>query len=335
MSGKVNQLLMQKLKNEKPLYSQLGANLWVVRGTLPFPQGLDYVYRIFAGKPPSDVFNHAFLLEPDSWPEQPSPQLHLTEELQSIMKLVRGTGSSDRLSGLDNTMTIVRAPLGSNPEKFRYLLYNPTDTDPKTTEYLDKLLQGQEVTDIVIPSRQTWQSLLPYTVKYPNAAIWHSGNVPRENLAEVKNELRPIPQHPGARSFEPSPDPIFPDVNLFRIEGDDITNEHVLFHSTTGVLSCTDLYHGAYTDYDPVNTWMCRFWFKCQRNGDYKSKTTLPQFRRQQIEQQGDKDLIQKAVNILTQVLPIEHLVFSHGTPPFSGIEAIDCLRKQYGLTPL
>ena len=320
-------LMRKRMKEEKKHYAQLHKNFWIARGSLPFKQGIDYIYNMFAGKSMADVYNHPYLVEAEHWPEQPSPQMQLTEEVQSVLRIAKGMfREADRTSMLDNTMSIVR-----DPSSGRFLLYNPVDLELKTREEIHQLLANGDVTDIVVPSRQTWQSLLLWTEKYPQATVWHAGSVPIETFAGKDIKLRYLPTG-NTNTFEPNEDPIFPHCNFYQIPGDQITNEHVLFHDDAMTLSCTDLYHGPYTDYDPLNTWLCRFWFKQQRLGDHKSKVFLPHFRKTQIESQKAVRVVQETVDLLTRVLPMEHLVFSHGTPPLSGLDAVTSLRAQYAL---
>lgn len=342
--------MTQKLKETYPLHMQLHADVWIARGVLPFPQGIQYVYQQFAGQRMSDVYNHPYLLEAETWPDQPSPQFHLTEEIQSILKITKGmTAFEDRGSGLDNTMTLVRS--STNPKRF--LLYNPTDIDGKTNDMLNKevLRPDCTVTDIVIPTKQTWQSLRRWSERFGEATIWHAGSPPPNDawktpLSDAETaRLRLIPGADSAPSatpeaaadnFEPRPFEALPDVHLFRIEGDAQTNEHVLYHPASRTLACTDLYHGPYTDLDPLNGWLCRFWFKMQRLGNHKSKIFLPQYRKTQIETQKGVDAMQRAVDAMTRTLDLSFLVFSHGTPPIAGEgEAVEYLRAMYALPPL
>lgn len=69
-------------------------------------------------------------------------------------------------------------------------------------------------------------------------------------------------------------------LSLMPVAGDPETGEYILWHTETRSLSVTDLYVGAYTDFDPCNSWMCRLFWKMMKGGDYKSTTALPSYRR-------------------------------------------------------
>nr|CAJ2466232.1 unnamed protein product [Leishmania braziliensis] len=79
-----------------------------VRGRLPFPQGLMAIAVLFKNKRPADLYAHPYFIEKQSDPSQPSPQLHLTEEAQGIMKVMSGLRyMRDDNAKLDNTMVVV------------------------------------------------------------------------------------------------------------------------------------------------------------------------------------------------------------------------------------
>ncbi|KPI84468.1 hypothetical protein ABL78_6474 [Leptomonas seymouri] len=81
---------------------------FLVRGRLPFPQGLMAVAVLFKHQRPADVYAHPYFIEKQSDPSQPSPQLHLTEESQGIMKVISGLRyMRDDNTKLDNTMVFV------------------------------------------------------------------------------------------------------------------------------------------------------------------------------------------------------------------------------------
>ncbi|CAD2221229.1 hypothetical protein AGDE_14804 [Angomonas deanei] len=78
-----------------------------VRGRLPYPSGLLAVSTLFRNCKPADVYAHKYFIEKQSNPSQPSPQMHITEESQSIMKVISGLRyMKDDNSKLDNTMYI-------------------------------------------------------------------------------------------------------------------------------------------------------------------------------------------------------------------------------------
>lgn len=231
-------------------------------------------------------------------------------------------------------MTLVKdpSPPGADGNQ-KYLIYNPVDIDEKTQVAVDKVLGEKGViSDMVVPTRQTWQSIEPWIKKYTKATVWHAGNVPRETLHLYEDLTVRSLKSSKTPNFEPNASPIFPQCHLYKMHGDDMTNEHVMFHADSKTLSCTDLYHGGYTDLDPLNSWLCRFWFKCQKMGDHKNQVFMPKFRKSQIEKQGTVDLMQEAVDELTQVLPIDYLVFSHGSGPLQGNAVAQLLRAQYAL---
>ncbi|KAG5512326.1 hypothetical protein JKF63_07851 [Porcisia hertigi] len=79
-----------------------------VRGRLPFPQGMMAIATLFKNQCPADVYAHPYFIEKQSDPAQPSPQLHLTEESQGIMKVMSGLRyMRDDNAKLDNTMVVV------------------------------------------------------------------------------------------------------------------------------------------------------------------------------------------------------------------------------------
>ncbi|KAG5508691.1 hypothetical protein JIQ42_08480 [Leishmania sp. Namibia] len=83
-------------------------NTFFVRGRLPFPQGLTAIAVLFKNQRPADVYAHPYFIEKQSDPSQPSPQLHLTEESQGIMKVMSGLRyMRDDNAKLDNTMVVV------------------------------------------------------------------------------------------------------------------------------------------------------------------------------------------------------------------------------------
>ncbi|KAG5487425.1 hypothetical protein CUR178_08511 [Leishmania enriettii] len=83
-------------------------NTFFVRGRLPFPQGLAAIAVLFKNQRPADVYAHPYFIEKQSDPSQPSPQLHLTEESQGIMKVMSGLRyMRDDNAKLDNTMVVV------------------------------------------------------------------------------------------------------------------------------------------------------------------------------------------------------------------------------------
>jgi hypothetical protein len=526
------------VKSSAPTVQQLHENLWIARGALRFPQGIQVLYNHFASKHPAECLSHPYFIEKEYWPEQPSPQFQLTEEIQCLMLVIKGNDfSRDVSTHLDNTMSILRNPVRTN----EFALFNPVEVSNSTLTEVRKVIGDGIVTKIVVPTKQTWQSVGEWALQFPHAEIFASGNVPyrftkkgskeanealeqwkqetkwyerEKEHAEAKqkeleeerlraeeraagkkprpNMVRPaapieamrgggggdgsrysfapsqVRQQHAASLFgntsigpspftymanptdeqhrmspedaakrkkdvdlnrlgrtdlfsnaafadeldegvrkrvvaanphastdelktdsraiippkkkkkkgepeprelsdeekeairkeslamiakEPAPDDVADNVSildpytgldlfgegssrLLHVSGDKNTNEFVLYHAPSKMLACTDLYHGGYSDLDPMNTWLCRIWFKFQRQGNYKSTTILPAYRRIVIEKFGKIREVQECVDDLTRAFPIKQIVPAHGTPPF--IEnAAEALREMYNLPPI
>ncbi|KAL7703339.1 hypothetical protein N2W54_002961 [Lotmaria passim] len=125
-----------------------------------------------------------------------------------------------------------------------------------------------------------------------------------------------------------------PTIELLRIAGDAVTEEYVLYDANSSTLACTDLYHGAYADLDPANSWMCRVWFKFMKRGNYKRSDLVPRYKWLQVLQQRSLSTLQNTVEELTRRRPIRFLLFAHGTPPLQR-EGVNSLRQQWSLPPL
>lgn len=123
-------------------------------------------------------------------------------------------------------------------------------------------------------------------------------------------------------------------MELLRVKGDAITDEYVLYDRNSRALYCTDLFHGQYADLDPLNTWMCRVWFKFMKQGNHKRVDIAPRFKWRQVCGQGSLGELQSFVDSLTRTREIVHIVQSHGSPPFSN-DAANVLRLQWDLDPL
>ncbi|CAJ1985661.1 hypothetical protein - conserved [Leishmania donovani] len=126
-----------------------------------------------------------------------------------------------------------------------------------------------------------------------------------------------------------------PAIELLRIPGDSAVEEYVLLDANSNSLACTDLYHGEYADLDPVNSWMCRVWFKFMKRGDYKRTDLVPRYKWLQVLQQRSLSVVQSAIDDLTRRRPIKCVLSAHGTPPLSGVDAVNTLRRQWNLPPL
>jgi hypothetical protein len=512
------------IRSAAPTVNGIGENLWYVRGALRFDQGMQVLYNHFAGKHVAEALSHPFFIEKEYWPEQPSPQFQLTEEMQCLSMVVRGSFMGRDLSThLDNTMALVRNE--RNPKEFA--LYNPITVNDATLGRVRDIIGNGTVVQIVVPTRVAWQSVGEWALQFPEAEIACSGNVPprftRAGAQEVQEELErwkqdtgwyqrkreweekkaeeeqlkreadernaksvgrrrsintnvdgPLKREPGTDRWdnvptmvrmqqnvapgiigsagltapampylddqrmnkedakerkkdfdlnrvgradvfsnaafadeldeetrkkvtksEPSapvrpdmpgmkkkkkktaeapqptpeeveeaereakellkPDPAPADMapnvrimdpyvghdifgdgasRLLHISGDRATNEFAMFHAPSQTLACTDLYHGGYTDHDPMNTWLCRVWFKFQRAGNFKCMTTLPAYRKIQIEKHGNMGEMQACVDDLTQAFPIQRILCAHGSQPIAETP-VTFLREMYELPPL
>ncbi|KEG14527.1 hypothetical protein DQ04_00421060 [Trypanosoma grayi] len=502
MMSRAAYMMQDQLRRNYALITDVHTpNVFLVRGTLPFPQGLAVLTLLFRGRLAADVYSHPYFIEKQSDPSQPSPQLHLTEECQSLMKIIKGLHfMKDDTSKLDNTMMFVtdynvdvkgnmltlrseseedadavekqrhpgegdeewqeralrqrwrrtaanrrnnsshgdgslaeaslrpytrQSHLGnagqSETEKTRRfverhgghtVLYNPIDTDQKTFDATIQKLRDEErvVKTIVVPTRQGWGSVHTWAEAFPDADIFCSGDailngdrrlplqqqgqqdgevrrvggcvdmgngvtglsfpevVENETAADtaasneidecaasvgdsesvcrlfshqlsaaggkgpVDDEVRHLPR---VRPLGTVPQQqITPDIELVRVAGDDQTNEYVLYDRGSGCIACTDLFHGEYGDLDPVNSWMCRVWFKFMKGGNYKRIDLVPQFKWLEVKRHGSLDAIRGTVDMLTRTRRIKYLLYAHGTPPRTEDPA-NALRLQWGLPPL
>jgi hypothetical protein len=522
------------IRASAPTVQQMNENMWFARGALRFPQGINVIYNHFAGKHAAEALSHPYFIEKEYWPEQPSPQFHLTEEIQCLLLIMKGNNfSRDDSTHLDNTMTILRNPRNAK----EFTLYNPIEVSTPSLHAIRGIIGEGQVTQIIVPSKQTWQAAGEWNLQYPDARIWCSGNVPyrftkqgakeahdlienwkqqsgwydkmkaheatvanekaeaeqresdkaagkkpkpnlqraaagvsamqggktdtrhsmmptqlrfnhqnaaslhgntgithaplsymssatdpemrltpeevkkRKKEVEVANRVgradlysneafadvldedirrqfvamrpeemgRHLSELPGMKKkkkkpVEPrpptpeeveaariqaeamlTPEPAPADAadnvtildpyagldvwgdgatRLLHISGDKSTNEYVLYDAPSKTLGCTDLYHGGFSDYDPMNTWLCRMWFKFQRQGNYKSSTILPSYRRIDVDRNGNWAELRDCVDDLTRAFPIERIIASHGTMPFAD-NASNCLREMYELPPL
>lgn len=127
-----------------------------------------------------------------------------------------------------------------------------------------------------------------------------------------------------------------PSLRLYFIEGDPATQEYVLYDQHTHTLACSDLFHGEYSDLDPVNSWMCRVWFKFMKGGNHKRIDRVPREKWLSLRHTKGASLagVRASIDHITRELPIRYLLFSHGTPPLVQDPA-NALRAQWGLPPL
>lgn len=319
---KASYYMMDHLKSKFPLTQELYPTMAIARGRVPFPQGCQAIAGFFHGQQPYQVYNHPYFLDPSADPNQVSPQMHLTEELQALFRLVRGMlFMNDITAKLDNTMTIV-----TDPATNRTVLYNPIDADEPTRVKVMSRLKNSSVSHIIVPSKQMWHGLPQWMAEFPDADVLCSGD--------------PIEVHRGNNKVTSIKDDfvkINDSVELTRIKGDDIANEYVMWHEPSKSLSCTDLFHGGYADFDPVNSWMCRVWFKFMRDGNYKDVSILPKFKEVQVRNHGSLEEVQKTIDLITRKYDLQLLVFAHGTPPLDpqGGHPKDVLRMQWGMEPI
>jgi hypothetical protein len=319
---RISYMVSSQIKQFMPLVTQVHPNVWYARGPLPFHQGIMPIYKAFAGKHPGDVVSHPYFLEPTYSPEQPSPQFQLTEEVGAVMRLTRGyTDITDRLSLLDNTVTLVY-----NPTTEKFVVFNPIQFDETTKKQAkDEVIDDDGVSHIIAPTLPASRSetLLQWAKEYPSAKVLVAG----APIPELGSRCQTLPKDQVTVLKETG-------VELHYIPGEPGLEEFVLFHPDSKMLSCTDLYHGPYQDYDPCNTWMCRVWFKFARKGNYKSTTILPGYRRSAIEA-AQPDGMAKMQQVVEKLCTLNwnKLVYAHGTPMI--IEnAKNILRAQYDLEP-
>ena len=471
MMSKGNFFFNERIKAGFPLVNEACGNVFIARSRLAFPQGLRFVYDMFKGGHLSDVYAHPYFIEKQSNPDQPSPQLHLTEELQGCTRVVKSLMyMGDSTSKLDNAMMVVSDPTLLDADGRAYtVLYNPVEPDEKTLYVINKRLENKDVQAIIVPSRQAFGQLRMWMERFPKAHIiasgngipesavedglfdtvvsrddievdittpfeakfleddgfyrvvsegnkwdgsrvfsdnheesdmvpagdrpsldakgkmrWdeafgravdsiplvhagmHSGSTPNSNESSISATLKELagkkemdlgkkgkrgedyesallPEFVVASAakrvayrariqryiekrftFVPAPSlkatplvgqasfadcnrPIFLTRNIAiqRVPGDDLTNELILLDRLSNSISCTDLFHGGYADFDPLNTWMCRVWFKFNRGGDYKDSRVMPGFKRAQITRHhGGLEEIQAFVKELGSLEP-------------------------------
>ncbi|RHW70010.1 hypothetical protein DPX39_090020500 [Trypanosoma brucei equiperdum] len=494
MMSKASYMMQDHLRRNFALITDIhNPNVFLVRGTLPFPQGLAVLTALFRGKLAADVYSHPYFIEKQSDPSQPSPQLHLTEECQSVMKIIKGMHfMNDTTSRLDNTVVFVsdydvqvkatvltyaseededallreqkrlegesdeewqgrllrqrwqrsaagRRKSGGNTgsssfeaslrsftrqshhsndgpdelgkakrlverEGAHTVLYNPIDVDPKTfVATINKLNdENRVVKTIVVPTRQAWGSVHAWAEAFPDAEILCSGEKPIPSGAQnrqqevvrptggcmnmgngltglsfpevdeaevavgsavdndtevamvaddINNICRLCSSQPDSVSWRVADEEvrcssrvqplgtliqkqITPNIELLRVAGDDLTNEYVMYDRNSASLACTDLFHGEYGDLDPVNSWLCRVWFKFMKQGNYKRVDRVPEFKWLQVKNHGDLKAVRESVDIITSMFPMKFLLYAHGTPPLAENPA-NALRLQWGMPPL
>lgn len=325
MMSKGSLYMMDNVRSGTPLVTEIAANVRMVRGRLRFDQGIMAIRNYFGPIHPGEIYNHPWFIEKQHNPDQPSPQFHLTEEVQCCMKITKGIVTmTDIASRLDNTMGVITERNGE------VTIYNPIEIDDKSLAQLtEELGADTKVTKIIVPTKQTWRSVEEWVNRHPGAQVMFSGAVPEAFLAGTH-----LPSH-VVEKFKVMTKPMIELSNnlaLLRVTGDDVTHEYVMYHDPSASLFCTDLFHGGYGDFDPVNSWLCRVWFKINRKGNHKDASILPAFKRAQVEELGSMEEVRKFVDKLTREVPIEKLVFAHGTPVLVNDEARRALRTQWGV---
>eukprot|EP00796_Vickermania_ingenoplastis_P010702 gene10702-7434_t len=135
---------------------------------------------------------------------------------------------------------------------------------------------------------------------------------------------------PDADTAPPAVYDLTPALQLRYIPGDPTAHEYVLYDKSTQTLACTDLFHGEYSDLDPVNSWLCRVWFKFMKRGNHKRTDVVPRDKWLALRHAkgASLDAIRAAVDDITRTLPIRLLLYAHGTPPLANNPA-NALRHQ------
>ncbi|CCW71330.1 unnamed protein product [Phytomonas sp. Hart1] len=125
-----------------------------------------------------------------------------------------------------------------------------------------------------------------------------------------------------------------PRIELLHVPGDAYTGEYVLYDHHSRHLACVELFHGGYSDFDALNTWLVRVWFKFMRRGSHKRIDLVPRFKWRQVGLQGTLGVLQGWLDELTRRRGIHGIAYAHGTPPLVD-EAANRLREQWNLPPL
>lgn len=196
---------------------------------------------------------------------------------------------------------------------------------------------------IVLPTRQAlWFPLVQWTRAFPDAVVYASNaegptGLDKKNIEEVLSadefaallkRVVPISALPTTIGGDVA---LTKSATLIRVLGDLKTDEYVMHHKDSESLSCTDLFHGSYGDYDPLNSWMCRVFFKFMKEGDYKRVDIPPKYKMDSVmKQQGLKD-VQRTVLRLCNEYDWSLLMHAHGTPPLMD-RPKDYLMLQWGL---
>jgi hypothetical protein len=417
MMTKASFMMNEHLKHKVPLVQLVHPTLLVGRGRLAFPQGLEFIHEVFKGKCPADMYAHRYFIEKQADPTQPSPQYHLTEEYQGMLKVMKGLRyMSDKSCKLDTTMVAVldegtddvylynpialeepaqsqfiaelaawgvpeaveaakafgdaqrvapiqrqssslgsslnltaEAAMQADPHSAPSAYSRFRDTRPSGSE--KRRVPRRRVAGIILPTRQSlWEPLGYWASVFPEAAILTSlPNPPtneqlttqrltEEQMVAFKKRMQPITDVPVAHANHSNNvvslaklSPCGP-LDLVRVLGDPVTDEFVLYHKDSATLSCTDLFHGAYSDYDPVNSWMCRVFFKFMKEGSYKRVDVAPRYKLDAVAKHGDMGKLAATIEQLCgNDYAWDFLIYAHGTPPLMESPK-DALRLQWAL---
>ena len=210
----------------KSMLTRMHRDVWTLRAPLAFAHALPVIYEHYAKNGINGIMNHPFMFESSEWPEQPSSQSQLSEEVQILFRMARGiTYVGD--AWIDNTMSIIRNPASALCSKDRaqdgksyppliqdarcisrtlaldketadvrkgssypeFCLYNPVSLMPAAKKEIFDLIGDGNVSTIVVPSKQTWQDVDPWLALFPEATILCSGNVPARFMRKHREHL--------------------------------------------------------------------------------------------------------------------------------------------------
>eukprot|EP00760_Papus_ankaliazontas_P026365 PhM_4_TR3029/c0_g1_i1/m.41387 len=312
----------QRMQEHIKRVQQVHDSAWIVRGMVPFPQGIKALFHLSKGwtipqVPDMPYFSdnpahHVGVLR-----EQPEPQQQLTEEIQNMWRVMKGV--EVKVSDIDTTGTILASNTGD------LLVYNPVPLSEQVLDHLNAAFTKKslgvsgserlrEIRSLVYPSAQAsikglkdWAELL-----CPEADVYACD----EALPLVRAAL-PSKQNIYGLSERPE---FTAGNNLVKIRGDPRHSEWVLYHEASQMLNTMHLYYGPYTDMDPCCTWLARAWFKFTRDGDYKSRTVLPSYRRNAILKEGDINELRACLrnDVLDRFSDMKMVTHCNGTPPLA-----------------
>eukprot|EP00331_Platyophrya_macrostoma_P009043 CAMPEP_0176421890 /NCGR_PEP_ID=MMETSP0127-20121128/9432_1 /TAXON_ID=938130 /ORGANISM="Platyophrya macrostoma, Strain WH" /LENGTH=161 /DNA_ID=CAMNT_0017802685 /DNA_START=85 /DNA_END=567 /DNA_ORIENTATION=+ len=132
MMSKAAFFMNEHMKRNTALVNQVHPSAVYVRGRMPFQQGLDFIAHQFRGKVPAEMYCHSYFIEKQTDPTQPSPQFHLTEEYQGMLKVMKGLQyMNDKSAKLDTTAVLVKDDASGD-----VFVYNPVDMDESVRSML-------------------------------------------------------------------------------------------------------------------------------------------------------------------------------------------------------